>query len=106
MRIRVIVLAAACLCMSAATSAFAAPAPATDHRMPFGGGHAFYHPPRYHEFHLDNVKIVASFDENKGTVFGDVTNTIKIIHPATTFVDFDSADLHYTSLSVTYPGQK
>src|SRR5690348_15361558 len=98
MRIRVINLAAACICTSGAIfadPAFAAPA---DHRMPFGGGHAYYHPPRYHEYQLDNVKIVASFDERAGTVFGDVTNTVTTIHPATTFVDLDSADLRYTSV--------
>jgi len=66
--------------------------------MPFGGGHAFYHPPRYHEYQLNDVKVVASFDERAGTVFGDVTNTVTTIHPATTFVDLDSADLHYTSV--------
>jgi aminopeptidase N len=67
-----------------------------DHRTAFGGGHAYYHPPRYHEYRLDNVKIIASFDERAGAVFGDVTNTITTIHPSTTYVDFDSADLHYS----------
>src|SRR5215472_5934678 len=86
MRIRVIILAAACLFISVATSAIAAHAKPTDHRMPFGGGHAFYHPPRYHEYQLNDVKVVASFDERAGTVFGDVTNTVTTIHPATTFV--------------------
>lgn len=69
-----------------------------DHRTAFGGGHAYYHPPRYHEYELDNVKIIASFDEVAGTVSGDVTNTVTMIHPSTTYVDFDSADLHYTSV--------
>jgi len=66
--------------------------------MAFGGGHAYYHPPRYHEYQLDNLKIIASFDERAGTVFGDVTNTVTTIHPSTTYLDFDSADLRYTSV--------
>jgi len=69
--------------------------------MPFGGGHAVYHPPRYHEYQLDNVKIIASFDEHAGTVFGDATNTITTTHPATAYVDFDSADLHYSFVGET-----
>lgn len=68
----------------------------TDHRIPFGAGRAFYHPPRYHEYQLDNVKIVVSFDEKAGNVTGDATNTVTITHANTTFVDFDSADLHYS----------
>ena len=66
--------------------------------MAFGGGHAYYHPPRYHEYQLDDVKIIASFDERAGTVFGDVTNTVTTIRPSTSYIDFDSADLHYTSV--------
>ena len=67
-----------------------------DHRRPFGGGHAYYHPPRYHEYQLDGVKIVVSFDERAGGVSGDVTNTITTIHPTTSYLDFDSADLRYS----------
>ena len=75
-------------------------ASAPDHRIPFGGGRAFYHPPRYHEFQLDNVKVRVSFDERAGTVFGDTTNTITTLHDGTTYLDFDSADLHYTSVRI------
>ena len=70
------------------------PQPA-DHRVPFGRGRAVLHYPRYHEYQLDAVKVVASFDELAGTVTGDVTNTITTIGPATSYVDLDSADLRY-----------
>lgn len=64
--------------------------------MPFGGGKAFLHYGRYHEYQLDNVKIVVSFDEARGNVAGDTTNTVTALHPHTHYLDFDSADLHYS----------
>lgn len=71
----------------------AAAAPA-DHRMPFGGGRAILHYARYHEYQLNNVKVVVSFNEVTGTVFGDTTNDLTTLHPSS-YVDFDSAGLRY-----------
>ena len=72
----------------------------TDHRVPFGEGRAFLHPARYHEYQLDNVKIAVSFDEKAGDVTGDTTNTVTALHPNTSYVDFDSANLHYAWVGV------
>jgi aminopeptidase N len=71
-------------------------AAADDTRAPFGAGKAFLHYPRYHGYWLTNVKIVLSFDERKGDVFGDVTNAVVVLRPKTQWLDFDSADLHYS----------
>ena len=89
-------LAAGVLAAPAAGRAASAPMPAGDHRTAFGGGRAYYHAPRYHEYHLDDVKVVVSFDEVAGDVVGDTTNTLTASHPNTAFVDFDSAHLRYS----------
>ncbi|HXW76851.1 MAG TPA: M1 family aminopeptidase, partial [Candidatus Eremiobacteraceae bacterium] len=68
--------------------------------MPFGGGRAFFHYPRYHEYQLDDVRVKVSFDEVKGIVYGDTTNTLTTIQPQTTFVDFDSAGLRYSRIAL------
>ncbi len=74
----------------------AANAAAVDARMPFGAGQAYLHHPRYHGYWLTNVKITVSFDERKGDEFGDVTNSVVVLRPATRWLDFDSADLRYS----------
>ncbi|HEY5095870.1 MAG TPA: M1 family metallopeptidase [Candidatus Eremiobacteraceae bacterium] len=64
--------------------------------MQFGGGKAYLHHPRFHEYWLTHVKLVLSFDERKGDEFGDVTNSVVVLQPQTQWLDFDSADLRYT----------
>src|SRR5579863_3701646 len=76
------------------------PSPATDHRVPFGEGRATMHYPRYHEYQLDAVKVVSSFDEVKGDVYGDTTNSLTITQPDTTFVDLDSSRLRYSWVGI------
>jgi aminopeptidase N len=96
-------IGAAVLAMPCAVLAASAPISASmnaDHRMPFGGGRAFLHYPRFHEYQLDFVKVVSSFDEVKGDVFGDTTNTITLIRPSTGYVDFDSAGLRYSWVGI------
>ncbi|HKW44481.1 MAG TPA: M1 family aminopeptidase [Candidatus Eremiobacteraceae bacterium] len=78
-------------------------AAADETRTVFGGGKAYLHHPRYHSYWLTNVKIVVSFDERKGEEIGDVTNSIVIVRPNIQWVDFDSADLHYSWVGV--PGR-
>jgi aminopeptidase N len=83
-----------------APAASASAAPPVDHRIPFGGGRATMHYPRVHEYQLDFVKIVSSFDEVKGDVFGDTTNTITLIEPLRGYVDFDSQGLRYSWVGI------
>lgn len=68
----------------------------TDSRVQFGGGKAYLHHPRFHEYWLTHVKLVLSFDERKGDEFGDVTNSVVVVQPQTHWLDFDSADLRYS----------
>lgn len=92
--------AAPAMMMSPTPAASTSPAPPVDHRIPFGDGRATMHYPRVHEYQLDFVKIVSSFDEVKGDVFGDTTNTITLIKPLHGYVDFDSQGLRYTWVGI------
>jgi aminopeptidase N len=74
----------------------AARAADSDSRVPFGDGKAYLHHPRFHSYWLTNVKIVLSFDERKGDETGDVTNSVVVVRRQTKWLDFDSADLHYS----------
>jgi aminopeptidase N len=84
------------LAVLALACAPAAKAADSDTRVPFGEGKAYLHHPRFHAFWLTNVKIAVSFDERKGDEFGDVTNSVVVLHRQTKWLDFDSADLRYS----------
>ena len=95
-------VAATVLALSAATAGAAPPSASmsADHRVPFGEGRATPHFPRFHEYALRNVKVVSSFDEVKGDVFGDTTNSIVVTRPQTRYVDLDSSRLTYTWVGI------
>jgi aminopeptidase N len=83
----------AVLALAYASAALAAD---SDSRVPFGAGKAYLHYPRFHAYWLTNVKIAVSFDERKGDESGDVTNSVVVVRRQTRWLDFDSADLHYS----------
>ncbi|HEY5094365.1 MAG TPA: M1 family aminopeptidase [Candidatus Eremiobacteraceae bacterium] len=71
-----------------------------DGRVPFGAGAAVLHHPRYHAYRLEHVKIRVNLDETHGSLTGDVTNVVTVLHDLTSWIDFDSDGLLYSWVGI------